>query len=82
MNERTKKRTLAIFILVSFVCAFAYYMPSLRYTFYDQMKSAFMLTDTQMGLVASLKPWLIQYVIPFPGILHLSFQPRSFLSFL
>lgn len=77
MNERTKKRTLAIFILVSFVCAFAYYMPSLRYTFYDQMKSAFMLTDTQMGLVASAKALANTVCYPISGYFASKFSTKK-----
>ena len=77
MNEITKKRTIAIFILVSFVCAFAYYMPSLRYTFYDQMKAAFMLTDTQMGLIASSKALANTICYPISGYFASKFSTKK-----
>lgn len=73
-------KKLLAFIVISASVAVIYQIPFLRYTFYEQMKSALSLTDTQMGDTQAALTALNLVGYPIGGWLAARFSPKKLLS--
>lgn len=70
-------KKIMIFVVLSFTVAVAYQLPYLRYTFYDQMKEALCLTDTQLGLIATVVSLTSNICYPIGGYFASKFSCRN-----
>jgi MFS family permease len=70
-------KKLLIFLVLSATVALVYQIPFLRYTFYEQMKAALCLTDTQMGDTQAALTLLNLIGYPIGGILASRFSTKK-----
>lgn len=73
-------RNLMVFIILSATVAIAYQIPYLRYTFYDQMRAALHLNNTQMGMLATAVNLVSVLSYPLGGFLAARFSTRTLIS--
>lgn len=76
---QTKKKNFVLF-LVSFMVGMIYFIPYIRFTFYDQTLEVFQLTNTQMGTLGSVFGLVAIFCYPISGILTQKIEPKNLLT--
>ncbi len=79
MQLSKKKRNLAL-IFVSFTMGMLYFIPYIRFTFYDQTLEVFGINNTQMGILGSVYGLIAIGGYFVSGILCNRFEPRKLLA--
>ncbi len=79
MQLSKKKRNLAL-IFVSFTMGMLYFIPYIRFTFYDQTLEVFGINNTQMGILGSVYGLIAICGYFVSGILCNRFEPRKLLA--
>lgn len=73
-------RTIMVFVILSASVALAYQIPFLRFTFYDQFAAAYQLSNTQIGILASVLNIVYTASYPIGGVIADKFSMRSLIS--
>lgn len=76
----SKRRRNLVLVLASFIVGLLYFVPYIRYSFYDQTMAAFQLTNKQFGDLASVYGILALFGYPISGILSQKFGSRIMLT--
>lgn len=74
--KTSKLQNFMVFFILSATVALAYQIPYLRYTFYDQFATAYNLTNTQMGFIASALAFTNTICYPIGGIFADKFSTK------
>ncbi|MDY2624969.1 MAG: MFS transporter [Coriobacteriales bacterium] len=78
--KKFKFRDLMVFIVLSAAVAIAYQVPYIRYTFYDQMTVALGLSNTQLGIIATVVSLVSTICYPIGGVLADKFSMRTLVN--
>ena len=78
INKEQKNRNLVLLIL-SLIAGLMYLTPLLRFSFYDQMMEALILTDIQIGTIGSVYAIFCIICYPISGILADKFSTKKLL---
>ncbi|HAM16411.1 MAG TPA: hypothetical protein DCP91_11285 [Eggerthellaceae bacterium] len=70
-------KNIVVFIVLAGAVALAYYLPCLRYNFYQQMMDGLMLDDAQIGLIGSLVNVINTVCYPIGGVLANKFRTKT-----
>ena len=80
MEPMSVKRRNLTLVLVSLMVGAIYFVPFIRYFFYDQVIIGFKLTNAQLGYLASVYGVVALFCYPIGGILSDRFSARSLLG--
>lgn len=78
--EKSRGRTVTVFLILSFCAGMAYFTPLLKFTFYDQMMSALSLDDIQINMLSSVYALVNTIVYPVSGVLGDKFSAKKLIA--
>lgn len=80
MNEITKGRRNFLVFLISIMVGLIYFVPYIRFSFYDQFMAAFNLSNLEFGNLGSVYGLVSLFCYPIGGILADRFSSRIMLA--
>ncbi|MEG0377838.1 MAG: MFS transporter, partial [Eubacterium sp.] len=80
ISQMSKGKKNFLLILISLMVGIIYYIPYIRFYFYDQAIEALQLTNTQLGTLGAVYGLVALFMYPVSGILTEKFGPKILLT--
>ncbi|MEG1185908.1 MAG: MFS transporter [Eubacterium sp.] len=80
VSQMSKKRKNFTLILISLMVGIIYYIPYIRFYFYDQTMVALQITNTQLGMLSAIYGLVALFMYPVSGLLTEKFGPKILLT--
>ena len=78
--ELSKGKRNFLVVLISFMVGIIYFIPYIRFTFYDQTIAAFQLTNMELGNLGAVYGLVALFCYPISGFLAEKFSPKLLLA--